>query len=262
MSSKKSPTLHLFSELENPPETPSNAVAQVPEPAEEPEPSIPLPSVHSSWLPFFRKEFSKPYMAELRQFVADERKQHAVYPPAPEVFQAFQLTGLADLKVLVLGQDPYHGEGQAHGLSFSVKPGVKPPPSLVNIFKELMSDLGIAMPKNGYLKSWAEQGVMMLNAVLTVRANTPTSHKDRGWETFTDAAIEEINRKVDPVIFVLWGAYAQKKGRLIDAKKHHVLKSAHPSPFSADSGFFGSRPFSQINKLLEKEGKTPIEWGY
>jgi uracil-DNA glycosylase len=170
------------------------------------------------------------------------------------------LTAYKDMKVLLLGQDPYHGPGQAHGLCFSVRPGVRPPPSLVNIFKELRDDLACKIPNNGSLIAWARQGVLLLNAVLTVRAHQANSHKDKGWETFTDSVIRAANDKPDRVVFVLWGAYAGKKTGLIDAKRHVIIKSAHPSPFSADNGFFGSRPFSKINAALREAGKTEIDW--
>ncbi len=211
------------------------------------------------WRAILADELHKPYYRQLQEFLAAERQAHTVFPPEPDVFNALKLTPYAQTNVLLLGQDPYHDDGQAHGLCFSVRPGVKPPPSLVNIFKELRDDLGCAIPKHGYLVRWAEQGVLMLNAVLTVRAHEPNSHKDKGWETFTDAIIRAVNNRPTPVVFVLWGAYAQKKAKLIDASRHPVLTAAHPSPLSARK-FFGSRPFSAINAALLSAGKLPINW--
>ena len=213
-----------------------------------------------SWRGALGAEFESAYWKELEGFVAQERKGHEVFPPADEVFTAYALTPYDAVKVLVLGQDPYHDVGQAHGLSFSVKPGVAVPPSLANMYKELKADLGLTPPKHGNLVPWAKQGVMMLNAVLTVRAHTPNSHKDRGWEKFTDATISALSRRSDPLVFVLWGKYAQKKSRLIDAKRHRVLEGAHPSPLSAKAGFFGSRPYSQVNDALKAMGKSPVDW--
>ncbi len=213
----------------------------------------------SSWQTALAEEFTKPYFLKLREFLALERAEHPVFPPEDEVFNAYKFAPFERVKVLLLGQDPYHDVGQAQGLCFSVRPGVKKPPSLVNMFKELKDDLGCAIPNNGSLVPWAEQGVMLLNAVLTVRAHEANSHKDRGWETFTDATIQALNDRADPVVFVLWGAYAQKKGKLIDPDRHPILTSAHPSPLSAKK-FFGSKPFSKINHELEKMGKTPIDW--
>ncbi|WNG23537.1 uracil-DNA glycosylase [Cystobacter fuscus] len=197
---------------------------------------------------------------QLEEFVARERQQHTVYPPEEDLFSAFRLTPYGQVKVLILGQDPYHGAGQAHGLAFSVRPGVKPPPSLVNIFKELQSDLGLPRPKEGSLVPWAEQGVLLLNAVLTVREAEPNSHAGHGWETFTDAVIRAVNEQPEPVVFVLWGSYAQKKQALIDERRHAVLKGPHPSPLSASRGFFGSKPFSLANAELEKRGRAPVDW--
>ena len=185
---------------------------------------------------------------------------HTIYPPEDKVFAAFQLTPYQKVRVFIMGQDPYHGPKQAHGLAFSVLPGIAPPPSLANIFRELKSDVGASVPNNGYLVPWAEQGVMMLNAVLTVRAGQANSHKGKGWEKFTDAAIEALNARDEMVIFVLWGAYAQKKIKLIDTGKHRVLQSVHPSPLSARNGFFGSKPFSQINAILQENEQKPIDW--
>lgn len=213
----------------------------------------------NGWQDVLGAELTKPYWAELTKFVADERAQHQVFPPAGEVFTAFELTPFEQVKVLILGQDPYHDDGQAHGLSFSVKPGVATPPSLMNMYKELRADLGCKIPNNGYLVPWARQGVMMLNAVLTVRAHTPNSHKDRGWEKFTDATIHALGTRADPTVFVLWGKYAQKKAKLIDRARHAVIEGAHPSPLSAKL-FFGSRPFSKVNAALAAMGKGPIDW--
>jgi len=213
------------------------------------------------WLPVLQSELDKPYFGDLITFVDSEREKHQIFPPEEEVFTAFSLTSLDTLKVLILGQDPYHDVGQAHGLSFSVKDGIKPPPSLKNMYKELKADVGITPPKHGNLSGWAEQGVMMLNAVLTVRAHTPNSHKNKGWEKFTDAVIRAVSDHCDHVVFVLWGKYAKKKTKLIDAKKHTILATAHPSPLSAKRGFFGSKPYSKINAALTSHGQTPINWG-
>lgn len=223
-------------------------------------PTSPTPPLPPDWLDALGDEFQKPYWPQLQQFVAAERAQYEVYPPAEDVYSALQTTPLHDVSVFLLGQDPYHGPGQAHGLCFSVRPGVDTPPSLVNIYKELRDDLGCRIPNNGYLMPWAEQGMLMLNAVLTVRAHTPNSHKGKGWETFTDAVLRRVNAKADPVVFVLWGGYAQKKLPLIDTTRHTVVQSAHPSPLSARNGFFGSRPFSHINAALRAAGKRPIDW--
>ena len=216
--------------------------------------------METSWRPILIEETRKPYFKTLRQFVADERKRHPVFPPEDDVFAALHLTPYEKVSVLILGQDPYHDDGQAHGLCFSVRPGVAMPPSLLNIFKELEADLGCKMPNNGCLTHWAEQGVLLLNAVLTVQAHQANSHKDKGWETFTDAVISAVNAKPDPVVFVLWGAYARKKIALIDRSRHIVIESPHPSPLSAHRGFFGSRPFSKINAALRSLGKPEIDW--
>ena len=207
-----------------------------------------------TWAEVLADEFRKPYFPNLLEFVAEQRQSHTVFPAENDVFAAFRLTPYPDVKVLLLGQDPYHDDGQAHGLCFSVKPGEPPPPSLRNIFKELRDDLGCTVPNNGYLVPWAEQGVMLLNAVLTVRAHTAASHKDKGWEQFTDAVIHKLNDREQPVVFALWGAYARKKADFIDTRRHTVIESAHPSPLSAKTGFFGSRPFSKINAALKKYG--------
>jgi uracil-DNA glycosylase len=218
---------------------------------------LPLPG---GWQPLLAPELAKPYFAKLRAFVDSERASHEVYPPEDEVFTAFALTPFKSAKVLILGQDPYHGPGQAHGLAFSVRPGVRPPPSLANMFKELKADLGCRVPNNGYLEPWARQGVMLLNAVLTVRAGEANSHKGKGWEKLTDAVIRLLGERRDPVVFVLWGGYAGRKAELIDTSRHTIIQSAHPSPLSARRGFFGSRPFSRINAALQSFGHDPIDW--
>jgi uracil-DNA glycosylase len=217
-------------------------------------------SFSSSWQQVLSSELEQPYFQQLQAFLATERQTQTIFPPAADVFTAFQLTAYDQVKVLLLGQDPYHDINQAHGLCFSVNPGIKPPPSLANIYKELQADLNCPIPNNGYLVAWAEQGILMLNAVLTVQAHTPNSHKNKGWEKFTDAVISQVNDKPDPVIFVLWGAYAQKKISLIDTDRHYVIQSAHPSPLSAHRGFFGSKPFSAINTALKATGQLEINW--
>lgn len=211
------------------------------------------------WKTALAAEFTKPYWKELTDFVAEERKTQQVFPPENEVFSAFHLTPFANVKAVLLGQDPYHDDGQAHGLCFSVKPGVTAPPSLKNMYKELKTDLGCKVPNNGYLVPWASQGLLMINAVLTVRAHQPASHANHGWETFTDAAIRAVSDRADPAVFLLWGGYAKKKKKLIDATRHVVLEGAHPSPLSAKL-FFGSKPFSQVNDALVKLGKSPLDW--
>jgi uracil-DNA glycosylase len=205
-------------------------------------------------------QLRQPYFRELMSFIDEERREHTVYPPEPDVSNAFRLTPYESVKVVILGQDPYHGEGQAHGLAFSVRPGVRPPPSLKNIFKELHTDVGCSAPKDGSLEPWARQGVLLLNAVLTVRAGQPNSHRGKGWEQFTDAAISAVSARTERVVFVLWGGPAQKKLSLIDTTRHAVLKSPHPSPLSAKTGFFGSRPFSAVNAALRAAGQEPIDW--
>ncbi len=215
----------------------------------------------TDWNPVLKAELAKPYFAELRAFVDAERRQRPVYPPAEEVFTALHLTPYSEVKVLILGQDPYHGPGQAHGLCFSVRPGVEVPPSLVNIFAELESDLGIPPPDHGNLDAWARQGVLLLNATLTVRARQAASHQGKGWETFTDAVIEAVNAKPERVVFILWGSSARRKKALVDPSRHVVIESPHPSPLSAHRGFFGSRPFSRANRALEEAGREPVDWG-
>lgn len=214
----------------------------------------------TDWNPILRGEFAKPYWPELQSFVAEERRHHAVYPPKDEVFAALHQTAYADVKAVILGQDPYHGPGQAHGLCFSVRPGVPLPPSLRNIFQELASDVGVTPPNHGCLDAWADQGVLLLNTTLTVRAHAAASHQKHGWETFTDEVIRAVDAKDDRVVFILWGAAARKKKALIDRRRHAVIESAHPSPLSAHNGFFGSRPFSRTNAALAEAGRDPIDW--
>jgi uracil-DNA glycosylase len=216
--------------------------------------------VKTDWNPLLRDEFEKPYWAELQRYVADERAKGPVYPKHEDTFAALHLTPYADVRVLILGQDPYHGPGQAHGLCFSVQHGVPAPPSLVNILKELEADLGCPPPDHGCLESWARSGVLLLNAVLTVRARTAASHAGKGWETFTDEVIRTVSAKPERVVFILWGGYARKKKGLIDTTRHVVIESAHPSPLSAHNGFLGSRPFSKANAALVEAGREPIEW--
>ncbi len=209
-----------------------------------------------SWHSLLADELNKPYFHKLEQFVDQERQHYTIYPPEPEVFSALEITPYERVNVLLLGQDPYHDDNQAHGLCFSVRPGIKPPPSLVNIFIELHNDVGCRIPNNGYLVPWAKQGILMLNAVLTVRAHSPNSHKGKGWETFTDTIIRKVNEKDSPVVFVLWGNYAQKKLNLIDTNRHVIVQSAHPSPLSAKNGFFGSKPFSAINRATKSASES------
>lgn len=216
--------------------------------------------MQTTWRPILIEETRKSYFKDLQRFVTEQRQQVTVFPPDGEVFTALHLTPIEQVRVLILGQDPYHDDGQAHGLCFSVRPGIAIPPSLLNIFKELRSDLGCKMPNNGYLTHWAEQGVLLLNTVLTVQAHQANSHHGKGWETFTDAVIAAVNAKTEPVVFVLWGANARKKLALIDTSRHAVIESPHPSPLSAHRGFFGSRPFSKINAALRKAGKAEIDW--
>ncbi len=217
--------------------------------------------LHQSWLSVLQPQFDAPYMAALKQFLVQEREAgKRIYPKGNEWFHALDTTPLEQVRVVILGQDPYHGEGQAHGLCFSVKPGVRPPPSLVNIYKELQSDLGLTPPKHGYLEHWARQGVLLLNAVLTVEANRAASHQGKGWEQFTDEVIRQVNAKARPVVFILWGSYAQKKAAFVDSTRHLVIRSAHPSPLSAHNGFFGSRPFSRANAFLREHGEAEVDW--
>ena len=216
--------------------------------------------IENDWLEPLNPEFRKPYYAELFRFVKEEYATRKVFPPADDIFNAFHLTPLGEVKVVILGQDPYHNDGQAHGLCFSVKPEVDIPPSLVNIYQELHDDLGCYIPNNGYLTKWARQGVLMLNTVLTVRAHQANSHRGKGWEEFTDAAIRILDEQDRPIVFILWGRPAQKKAMMLHNPKHLILKAPHPSPLSAYRGFFGSRPFSQTNEFLKENGLEPIDW--
>ncbi|KAK5871451.1 hypothetical protein PBY51_004333 [Eleginops maclovinus] len=219
------------------------------------------PGFGESWREGLSTEFGKPYFKKLMDFVSQERKSCTVYPPAEEVFTWTQMCDIQDVKVVILGQDPYHGPNQAHGLCFSVKRPVRPPPSLENMYKELVSDIeGFQHPQHGDLTGWSKQGVLLLNAVLTVRAHNANSHKDRGWETFTDAVVQWLSRNLEGLVFMLWGAYAQKKGAAIDRTRHHVLQAVHPSPLSVHRGFFGCSHFSKANELLKQSGKSPINW--
>lgn len=217
-------------------------------------------SPRTDWNPVLREELDKPYWSELQQFVETERDRHTVYPGRDEVFAALHLTPLAEVKVLILGQDPYHGPGQAHGLCFSVRSGTRPPPSLQNIFTELHDDLGIERPATGDLTPWARQGVLLLNATLTVRASQAASHQGKGWETFTDEVIRAVDAKPERVVFILWGNSARRKRALIDTSRHVIIESPHPSPLSAHRGFFGSKPFSRANEALVAAGRDPVDW--
>ena len=216
--------------------------------------------ISNDWLAELDAEFQKPYYKELYEFVKTEYNTAQVFPPSDDIFNAFHLTPLNKVKVVILGQDPYHDVGQAHGLCFSVKPDVKIPPSLVNIYKELHDDLGCYVPNNGYLVKWADQGILMLNTVLTVRAHQANSHRGKGWEQFTDAAIRALNQQDRPIVFILWGRPAQAKKRMLHNPAHLILEAPHPSPLSARRGFFGSKPFSQTNAFLESRGLSPIDW--
>jgi len=219
-----------------------------------------IPQIEESWKAILADEFNKPYFNELKAFLIEERTKFTVYPTRQNIFNAFNCTPFDSVKVVILGQDPYHGPGQAHGLSFSVPEGIKPPPSLVNIFKELKSDIGQPIPTTGNLESWAKQGVLMLNATLTVRANEAGSHQKKGWEQFTDTVIKTISDEKTGILFLLWGRFAKDKAQLIDASKHYILKAAHPSPFSAYNGFMGCKHFSKTNELLVNQGFEPISW--
>ena len=219
------------------------------------------PIIEESWKEILFKEFQSTYFADIKAFLVEEKKKNIVYPPGHQIFSAFNHTPFSSVKVVIIGQDPYHGKGQANGLCFSVSDGVTKPPSLVNIFKELNEDLGIKIPASGNLEKWADQGVLLLNATLTVRANQAGSHQNKGWENFTDAVIWALSDKREGLIFILWGAFAQAKQKLIDVSKHHILKAAHPSPFSAYNGFFGCKHFSKTNELLKEMGKDEINWG-
>lgn len=213
------------------------------------------------WKLKLSEEFEKPYMQKLKQFLVSEYKSgKTIYPHGDKYFEALNLTGFSDVKVIILGQDPYHNPNQAHGLCFSVKPGVPPPPSLVNIYKELKEDQKFKIPDHGYLKSWATQGVLLLNSTLTVEANKAGSHQNKGWENFTDVIIQKLNEEKESLVFILWGSYAQKKGSFIDTNKHLVLKSVHPSPLSSYRGFFGCKHFSKANEFLTQKNRKPIDW--
>lgn len=216
--------------------------------------------LHNSWDKYLAEEFEKPYYIALREFLKEEYQNHTIYPNMHNIFNALKVTPYDKVKVVILGQDPYHGAGQAHGMAFSVQPGVKTPPSLLNIYKELQQTMGCYIPNNGYLMKWAEQGILLLNTVLTVREGSPQSHKGKGWETFTDRIISLLNEREDPIIFVLWGAPAKKKASLITAPQHKILTAAHPSPLSAYNGFFGCNHFNQINSYLKEMGKEPIDF--
>ncbi len=216
--------------------------------------------IQNKWLSVLGDEFKKDYYANLYEFVKEEYSRHQIFPPSNDIFNAFHLTDYDKVKVVILGQDPYHNEGQAHGLCFSVKPGVDAPPSLVNIYQELRDDLGCYIPNNGYLVKWAKQGVLMLNTVLTVRAHEANSHRGKGWEQFTDAAIRALNKQDNPIVFILWGKPASMKKSMLNNPNHLILEAPHPSPLSAYRGFFGSKPFSKTNEFLEKNGLEPIDW--
>ncbi|MGG0836487.1 uracil-DNA glycosylase [Bacillus paralicheniformis] len=216
--------------------------------------------LNDSWWQQLKDEFNKPYYQELREMLKREYAEHTVYPEPNDIYNALHYTSYENVKVVILGQDPYHGPGQAHGLSFSVQPGVNPPPSLKNIFIELQNDIGADIPNHGSLVSWAKQGVLLLNTVLTVRRGQANSHKGKGWEQLTDSIIDVLNKRDKPVVFILWGRHAQMKKERIDTSKHFIIQSPHPSPFSARNGFFGSRPFSRANQYLEQIGDVPIDW--
>jgi uracil-DNA glycosylase len=218
------------------------------------------PQIHESWKNVLKDQFEAEYFSKLKDFLVEEKKKFSIYPPGPLIFNAFEQTPFDKVKVVILGQDPYHGPGQAHGLCFSVPVGVKPPPSLVNIFKEIESDLGIKPPSHGNLESWARQGVMLLNATLTVRANQAGSHQNKGWEIFTDSVIKTISEKRENIVFILWGNYARAKRSIIDSSKQLILEAAHPSPFSAYNGFLGCKHFSKTNEWLKTHGILEIDW--
>ncbi len=218
------------------------------------------PVIENSWKQLLSEEFRSEYFFKLKEFIIREKKKYKIYPPGSEIFSAFNYTLFDKVKVVILGQDPYHGKGQANGLCFSVKDGIAKPPSLQNIFKELQNDLGYPIPVSGNMEKWAQQGVLLLNATLTVRAGQAGSHQNKGWENFTDAVIKTLSEKKENLIFILWGAFAQAKEKLIDTSRHYIIKSAHPSPFSADRGFFGSHPFSRTNEFLKKAGVKEIDW--
>ncbi len=218
------------------------------------------PNIEDSWREYLISEFQSDYFKQLKEFLLEEKKKHTIYPPGSRIFAAFNYTPFDNIKAVILGQDPYHGPGQANGLCFSVNDNITKPPSLVNIFKELHSDMGIPIPKNGNLEKWAQQSVLLLNATLTVRARQAGSHQNKGWEQFTNQVIRILSEKKSGLVFLLWGKYAQAKETLIDTSKHFVLKAPHPSPFSADRGFFGCRHFSKTNEILKSQGKELIDW--
>jgi uracil-DNA glycosylase len=218
------------------------------------------PQIEDSWREVLQEQFSSSYFVSIKEFLTEEKKSHTIYPPGGLIFNAFNLTPFDMVRVVILGQDPYHGAGQAHGLCFSVPRGISAPPSLVNIFKEINADLGIPLPRHGNLEKWARQGVLLLNATLTVRANQPGSHQKKGWEIFTDAVIRQLSKQRVGLVFLLWGKFAQDKESLIDTQKHYVLKAAHPSPYSAYNGFFGCRHFSKTNEILRRHGLPEIDW--
>lgn len=219
------------------------------------------PEIQEEWLEVLKDEFQKDYFKNIKHFLMEEKKNgQTIYPPGPLMFNAFNHTPFSKVKVVILGQDPYHGPGQAHGLCFSVQDGVTPPPSLKNIYKELQADLGLPIPNSGNLEKWADRGVLLLNAFLSVRKKTPASHSKIGWEQFTNAVIKKLSDEREGIIFLLWGRFAQNKAELIDGSKHHIIKAAHPSPFSAHNGFFGCKHFSKSNELLQQQGKEPIDW--
>ena len=218
------------------------------------------PKIEPEWLEVLRSEFEKPYFNELKSFLLEEKRLYRVYPPGSRIFAAFDYTPFSKVKVVILGQDPYHGDGQAHGLCFSVPDGIALPPSLVNIYKELSTDLNIPVPKSGNLEKWAKQGVLLINATLTVRANQAGSHQKHGWENFTDEVIKQLSARHSGLVFILWGSYAQAKTALIDTSKHFILKAVHPSPLSVYRGFFGCHHFSKTNELLVTAGKEPVDW--
>lgn len=219
-----------------------------------------MPPISNDWAKYLQSEYKKPYYKDLYFKINEEYRTKKIFPPADDIFNAFHLTPLANVKAVILGQDPYHNDGQAHGLCFSVKPPVEPPPSLINIYQELHDDLGCYIPNHGYLNKWAEQGVLMLNTVLTVQAHRANSHRGIGWEEFTDAAIRILNEQDRPIVFLLWGRPAQMKAKMLNNPNHLILKAPHPSPLSAYRGFFGSRPFSQTNNFLKEHGVEPIDW--
>lgn len=219
------------------------------------------PQIHESWKSILKDEFSKPYFAEIKaKLLAEKAEGHVIYPPGPMIFNAYNSTPFDKVKVVILGQDPYHGPDQAHGLCFSVQTGIKTPPSLLNIYKELHTDLGLTVPETGYLQHWADQGVFLLNAILTVEAHKPASHHYLGWEEFTDATISKLSTEREGLVFLLWGKFARQKKSLIDVSRHSILESPHPSPFSAHYGFLGSKQFSKTNSILESQNQSPVDW--